>query len=217
VRRVLPLVLGAAGIGFAVIFWAARKRITGSGATISYEPQTPSPGSGYMATTTIPKQLTPEIINSARRWAVARGIPLQEVLATILVESSGNPRAWANKVNEDSRGLMQVNVRAWSALLKQNSMTTDDLWDVDKNIQIGTYIYAMYRQKVQALIAQSGCASAQSAPIATLTRLYYKGPAYVEKMIKECGSALQAMHPYKDAEAAVANWNNAMTKTTGVA
>ena len=170
-----------------------------------------------MTTVTIPKQLTPEIIDSARRWSQTRGIPLQEVLATILVESSGNPHAWANKANEDSRGLMQVNVRAWTSLLTQNGMTVADLWDVDKNIQIGTYIYATYRQKVQNLIAQSGCAAAQGAPIATLTRLYYKGPAYVETMIKECGAKLAAMHPYLNAEAAVANWDSAMAKTSGIA
>jgi len=215
VRRILPLILGAAGAGFLVILVAAKK-LSKSGATISYDP-TSSSGGGYVSTTTIPKQLTPEIINSARNWAQARGIPLQEVLATILVESSGNPRAWANKANEDSRGLMQVNIRALASLLKQNGMTVEDLWDVDKNIQIGTYIYAQYRQKVQNLIAQSGCAAAQNASIATLTRLYYKGPAYVETMIKECGPKLAAMHPYLNAEAAVANWNSAMAKTSAIA
>lgn len=214
-RRILPLILGAAGAGFLVILIAAKK-MTKSGVAISYEPQTSS-GGGYVTTTTIPKQLTQEIINSARNWSQARGIPLQEVLATILVESSGNPRAWANKANEDSRGLMQVNIRAWSSLLTQNGMTVEDLWNVDKNIQIGTYIYAQYRKKVQDLIAKYGCAAAQNAPIATLTRLYYKGPAYVETMIKECGPKLAAMHPYLNAEAAVANWNSAMTKTSGIA
>jgi hypothetical protein len=217
-RRVLPLILGAAGVGFLVILIAAKKALKSvPGATISYEPQAqPLIRSGYVATITIPKQLTLEIINSARKWANARGIPLQEVLATILVESVGNPKAWANKANEDSRGLMQVNIRAWSNLLTQNGMTVNDLWDIDKNIQIGTYIYANYRQKVQNLISQSGCAIAQSVPIATLTRLYYKGPTYVEKMIKACGPALQALHPYKDAERAVANWDSAMTKVSAV-
>ena len=108
--RVLPLVLGAAGAGFLVVLVAAKK-LAKSGAVISYEPQIPS-GGGYVNTVTIPKQLTPQIIQSARNWSQARGIPLQEVLATILVESSGNPRAWANKANEDSRGLMQVNIHA---------------------------------------------------------------------------------------------------------
>ena len=215
-RRIVPLLLGATGVGFAIILIAARRKLSSSGAVISYEPQTPS-GGGYMTTVTIPSQLTAEIVNSARKWASARGIPVSEVLATILVESSGKPHAWANKEKEDSRGLMQVNVRAWTNLLKQNGMTVDDLWDIDKNIQIGTYIYAQYRKKVQDLLAQAPCDEARSAPIATLTRLYYKGPAYVEKMIKECGDNLRNLHPFKDAEKAVANWDNAMAKVSAVA
>jgi soluble lytic murein transglycosylase-like protein len=213
-RRIVPLILGATGVGFLVILFAARKRLMSAGAVISYEPTTP--GGNYVTTVSIPKQLSLEIINSARKWANARGIPIQEVLATILVESSGNPRAWANKEKEDSRGLMQVNIRAWASLLSQNGMSVEDLWDIDKNIMIGTYIYAQYRKKVQDLLSQASCPAARSAPVATLTRLYYKGPAYVEKMIRECGSNLQALHPYKDAEKAVANWNNAMVKVSTV-
>lgn len=165
-----------------------------------------------MTTTTIPKQLTPEIIASARKWAQARGIPAQEVLATILVESSGNPRAWANKANEDSRGLMQVNIRAWSSFLSQNGLTVEDLWDIDKNIMVGTYIYAKFRNDVQALIAKSGCP--QTVPIDVLTRLYYKGPAYVQKKILACQDASS---PYKDADRAIANWQTAMNKVSAVA
>lgn len=216
-RRVLPLILGAVGVGFLAVFVVARKSLSPYGKLISFEPASPQMAPGRVAYMSIPSQLTPEIVASARNWAAARGISVQEVLATILVESSGNPRAWANKANEDSRGLMQVNVRAWGSLLTQNGMTVEDLWNVDKNIMIGTYIYAMYRKKVQDLIAQSNCPAAQAAPIATLTRLYYKGPSYVETMIKGCGDALAAMHPYKNAEAAVANWNNAMAKVASVA
>ena len=205
-RRVLPLLLGAVGVGFAVILIAARKSMS----TISYDPQLPASG-GYMTTITIPKQLTAEIIASARRWADIRGIPLQEVLATILVESSGNPRAWANKANEDSRGLMQVNINAWKSLLTQNGMTVDDLWNIDKNIQIGTYIYAQYRKAVADLIAKSGVP--QAAPLDALTRLYYKGPAYVKSKIL---AGKDASSPYKDADKALANWKLAMGKVSAV-
>ena len=222
----VPILLGTAGLGFLGILLAARKLRSGGGNVIAYE--TPAQfvpkaatytPSSYVQTVTIPKQLSLEIINSARKWANARGVPLSEVLATILVESSGNPRAWnhANPAKEDSRGLMQVNINAWKALLTANGMTVNDLWDIDKNIQIGTYIYAKHRQEVQSLIAQSGCAAAGSVPLATLTRLYYKGPAYVITMIKACGPAVQALHPYKDAEKAVADWNSAMSKVSAVA
>lgn len=165
-----------------------------------------------MPSIVIPKQLTLAIINSARKWAQTRGIPLQEVLATILVESSGKPRARAFTAKEDSRGLMQVNINAWAPYLKQLGMTVEDLWDIDKNIQVGTYIYAKYRAEVQNLIAKSGCP--QSAPIDVLTRLYYKGPAYVKSKILACKDASK---PYVGADKAIANWHAAMSKVSAVA
>lgn len=208
-KVLIPILLGAAGVGFGVVYLVARKRASG-GAVISYDPTTAS-GGGYVTTTTIPKQLTPVIVASARKWAQARGVPVQEVLATILVESSGNPRAWANKANEDSRGLMQVNIRAWASFLTQNGLTVEDLWDIDKNIMVGTYIYAKFRSEVQNLIAKSGCP--QSVPIDVLTRLYYKGPAYVRTKILACQDASK---PYKDADRAIANWQAARAKVSAI-
>lgn len=199
--RVIPIVLGAVGAGFLAVFFAARKYVGGGGATISYEPPTPTQGGRVSGV------FTADVIASAHKWAQARGVPAQEVLATIYVESRGNPRAWANLSTEDSRGLMQVNIRAWASLLAQNGMTANDLWDVDKNIMIGTYIYAKYRAEVQGLIAQSGCP--QSTPIDILTRLYYKGPAYVRKKILACQDASS---PYRDADKAIANWEAAKAK-----
>ena len=201
-----PVILALAGIGFVAALLGATKRAPG--AVISYDvpaPWPPAATGGYVTTTTIPKMFTAEIVASAIKWANARGVPAQEILATIYVESRGNPRAWANKVNEDSRGLMQVNVRAWAKSLAKYGMTVDDLWDIDKNIMIGSDIYATYRKKVQSLIAQSGVP--QAAPIDVLTRLYYKGPAYVQKKIL---AGLDASSPYKDADKAVANWKVAM-------
>jgi len=206
----MPLLLGATGLGFLAIYFVARRLITG--ATISYESSAlPASGGHYMPTIVMPKQLTLDIINSARKWAQLRGVPLQEVLATILVESSGKPRAWAHNEKEDSRGLMQVNVNAWASYLKQIGMTVADLWDIDKNIQVGTYIYAKYRAEVQRLIAQAGCP--QTAPIDVLTRLYYKGPAYVKSKILACKDASR---PYVNADKAIANWQAAMSKVSVV-
>jgi soluble lytic murein transglycosylase-like protein len=205
----LPLLLAAAGVGFGAILLAARK--ASSGKLISYTtPATPA-GGGYVATTIIPKGFTAEIIASAIKWAKVRGVPAQEILATIYVESRGNPRAWANLSTEDSRGLMQVNVNAWASKLQARGYSLDDLWDIDKNIEIGSEIYANYRQTVQNLIAQSGVP--QSAPIDVLTRLYYKGPAYVKKKIL---AGEDASHPYNNAEAAVQNWKVAMDLVRGV-
>jgi hypothetical protein len=194
------------------VLWAVRR--TPAGQTITYA--TPAtPAGGYVATTIIPKGFTPEIVASAVKWARARGVPAQEILATIYVESRGNPKAWANLSTEDSRGLMQINVRAWGSKLAARGYTEDDLWDVDKNIEIGSEIYANYRKTVQNLIAQSGVP--QSAPIDVLTRLYYKGPAYVKSKIL---AGEDASRPYKNAEAAVNNWKVAMdlaSRVTSVA
>lgn len=208
-----PVVLALAGVGFVAALAAALKRAP-AGSSISYQPPTSSGvGPGYLPSVVIPKGFTPEIIASATKWAAARGVPAREILATILVESSGNPRAWnhANPAKEDSRGLMQVNVNAWGASLAQYGLTIADLWDIDKNIQVGSAIYASYRAKVQTLIAQSGVP--QSAPLDVLTRLYYKGPAYVQKKIL---AGEDASHPYKNSDAAVANWKVAMTKANQV-
>ena len=108
---------------------------------------------------------------------------------------------------------MQININAWKSLLTSNGMTATDLWDIDKNIMIGTYIYAMYRKKVQDLLARASCP--QSASLAVLTRLYYKGPAYVEKAILAT-PCKDASRPYLNAAQAVANWNTAMAKVSAV-
>lgn len=202
----IPLVLLLAGAGFTAVLLGARalKRAP-TGKVIAHTAPSAPASSGYVPTTIIPKGFTAEIIASAIKWAKARGVPAQEILATIYVESRGNPRAWANLATEDSRGLMQVNVRAWGPKLAARGYSEDDLWDVDKNIEIGSEIYANYRKTVQNLIAQSGVP--QVAPIDVLTRLYYKGPAYVKKKIL---AGEDASAPYKDADKAVNNWKVAM-------
>jgi hypothetical protein len=241
-RRFMPLLLGAAGVGFGAMLYAAyrfaRSRPVGRMISTSSTPSTPTwvsvpnavratstPGGSYMPSITIPKAFfqgagnkAPIIVASAIKWAATRGIPVQEVLATIQVESTGNPCAWANKANEDSRGLMQINVRAWGSMIAQRGLTLSDTCaqddlrsNIDANIELGTYIYAKYRKEVQNLIAKSGVP--QAAPIDVLTRLYYKGPAYVKKKIL---AGVDASSPYKDAERAVANWKLAMSKASAV-
>jgi hypothetical protein len=254
VRRLVPLLLGTAGLGFLGVLLAARKLRGGKViasetpaqvAPSSYAPASvpaapvarapalapPSPpppprsSEGYVPAVAIPPELSPAIVASARKWAKARGLPVGEVLATILVESSGKVRAWNCQpgprpdgcTKENSRGLMQVNINAWMSLLKANGMAVEDLYDVDKNIMIGTYIYAKYRAEVQSLIAQSGVR--QKLPLGTITRLYYKGPKYVRDAIL-AGRVLgttPADRPYKQTAEAVANWNNAMAKVSSVA
>lgn len=238
----VPLLLGTAGLGFLGIMLAARSAARGRGRVITYEtparivappyvpsaytpPASPAAPSGYVQTITIPPELSAEIVNSARKWAAVRGVPTQEILATILVESSGKQRAWNCQpgprpngcTKEDSRGLMQININAWSPILAANGMTVADLYDVDKNIMIGSYIYAKYRAEVQSLIAQSGVR--QTMPLGTITRLCYKGPKYVRDAIL-AGRVLgttPTTRPYKQTAEAVAKWNRAMSKVSAVA
>lgn len=211
----LPVVLAVAGLGFlATIAGVLRRKPQGQ--VISYDTEASMPAG---STLTIPPQLwplasaqeAPVIMASVIKWAKVRGLPPQELVATIQVESRGNPKAWANLATEDSRGLMQVNVRTWANTLKKYGMVVEDLWDIDKNIMVGSDIYANYRKKVQSLIVQSG--KPQAAPIDVLTRLYYKGPAYVQKKIL---AGEDASRPYKNAEAAVNNWQIAMNLATRV-
>jgi hypothetical protein len=201
----LPIILAAAGVGFTAVLLSTFMKKSSVGKLISYQTPTAKTSGGYVSSVTIPSWISTEILTSARKWAKARGVPLREILATIYVESRGNPRAWANLSTEDSRGLMQVNVRAWASKLSSYGMTVDDLWDIDKNIMVGSDIYAKYRNEVLNLIAQSGVP--QSASIDVLTRLYYKGPAYVKKKIL---AGEDASHPYANAEAAINNWKVAM-------
>lgn len=234
------LTVAGLGFGGAIIYALTRKGgrlvtvspASPAGKLISYEtpasqmlpppaPNAPTPSSaGYVQTFTVPKsfsaridkavsQFSPAVMAAARKWASARGVPVREILATIALESGGNPKAHKNDKTEDSRGLMQVNVRAWKSLLDQNGLTPNDLYDPDKGVQIGSYIYATYRKKVQALVAASGVE--QTWPIDTLTRLYYAGPKYVEKMLKGAKKKADTSHPFKNAETYIAHWQYAMS------
>lgn len=215
----IPLVLVLAGVGFAAVLLGTRSiKRAPTGQVISYEPAVVSvlkPPSVTVPPTYVPAytigNFTPEIVASALKWARARGVPVEEILATIYVESRGNPRAWANLSTEDSRGLMQVNVNAWGSKLAARGYSESDLWDIDKNIEIGSEIYATYRNNVLSWISQSGVP--QSAPVDVLTRLAYKGPAYVKKKIL---AGEDASHPYANAEAAINNWKVAMNLASQV-
>lgn len=220
----LPVILAAAGVGFAATLVGALARKSGRhrmGRTITYElptarpPAAPGRSTGYVSTITLPKQFTPDVVMSVLKWARIRGVPPEELLATIYVESRGKPRGWecvpgprpdgCTKAN--SRGLMQVNVnvKAWRKLLAQRGYTVEDLWDPERNIEIGSLIYKKYRDGVLNWIAQSGVP--QAAPIDVLTRLAYKGPAYVKKKIL---AGRDASRPYRGAEKAINNWKVAM-------
>lgn len=154
------------------------------------------------------KNFSAEVLASARKWASARGVPLAEILATILLESRGNPSAHALSEKEDSRGLMQVNIRAHDALLKTRKYTPDDLYKVDVGIEIGSLIYAQARSKVANLVKL--CKAPQTHDLATLTRLYYAGPKYVIAMLQKAKTQADTAHPFKNSEIYVQHWQEAM-------
>jgi soluble lytic murein transglycosylase-like protein len=149
-----------------------------------------------------------EVMASAKKWAANRGVPLAEILATILLESGGNPKAQLVNDKEDSRGLMQVNIRAHGDMLKARGYTPEDLYKVDVGIEIGSLIYAQARAKVGELVKKSGVA--QTHDLGTLTRLYYAGPKYVVAMLQKAKTKEDTAHAFKNSETYVDHWHNAM-------
>lgn len=151
--------------------------------------------------------LSPEIRASAEKWAKKRGLPVIDVLTTILLESRGNPKAHALSSKEDSRGVMQVNVRAHAATLSKLGYKPDDLYNLDVGIEIGTYILAAYRKKV--LDALKANPVKQAHDVSTLTRLRYAGPKYVDNMLAKAKTTTDTVRPFKHAEVYVDHWKQA--------
>lgn len=146
------------------------------------------------------KGFSRDVIASAKKWAAKRGVPALDVLTTILLESRGNPQAHALSDKEDSRGAMQVNIRAHGDLIKRLGYGPDDLYKLDVGIEVGTAIYAAHRAKVMELIKQSGRQQEYTPDV--LTRLYYAGPKYATAWI------LKGTH-FKNMETYVDHWKEA--------
>jgi len=157
------------------------------------------------------RKMPPAVVASAKRFAAAKGLPLVDVMATILLESGGNPKAHKNDSVEDSRGLMQVNVRAHPELLKRKGMTPADLFDVDHGIDAGTDLLLAARNAVKAAVAKSRVPqSSQKHDLSTLTRLYYAGPKYVLDMLKRANGPEDTAHVFKRSEVYVDHWQQAV-------
>lgn len=122
--------------------------------------------------------LTPEIVESAQKWAEARGLPLQWVLSTILVESGGNPRTIGDRFiipEGASIGLMQVNTVAWQNVLKKAGVTRAMLFNIDKNIEWGTRIMRQKYDQVMTALNKTRRPLRNPVPIDVLMRLLYTG------------------------------------------
>lgn len=146
------------------------------------------------------KRFSKELVASAKKWASKRGLSSLDVLTTILLESRGDPKAHALTAKEDSRGAMQVNIRAHGDLLKKLGKTPDDLYTLDVGIEVGTYLLAQKRAKVLELIKQAGRTQEYTPDV--LTRLYYAGPKYATAWI------LKKTH-FKNMETYVDHWKEA--------
>lgn len=141
------------------------------------------------------KRLSKEVRASAAKWAKARSIPVIDVLTTIVLESRGNPKAHALTAKEDSRGAMQVNIRAHEDALKKLGYTPEDLYKLDVGIEVGTYVLAAKRKAVMDLLKKT--TRKQEYDLATLVRLYYAGPKYAAAWITK-GQHFKNMETYVD-------------------
>lgn len=140
-------------------------------------------------------------VESASKWSKARGIPLDWVLATILVESGGNPSASGDSDGR-SVGLMQIN-----SVAHAKEVTREQLLNPDTNIAWGTKFLREFRDGVTAAAGSRPL----PAPLDVLTRLAYKGPAYVYNALKRGEDPTKLAW----APAAIANWQKARTRVAG--
>ena len=194
-KAVLFVALGLGVLGFAMATPAFATE-----AWLSKEEKRKGKGKMGKTLKDAAKGFSAALVASAKKWAKARNIPVLDVLTTILLESRGNPQAHALSDKEDSRGAMQVNIRAHGDLLKQLGYTPDDLYKLDVGIEVGTALLASKRKKVMELIAQSKRQQEYTPDV--LTRLYYAGPKYATAWI------LNKTH-FRNMETYVDHWKEA--------
>lgn len=152
-------------------------------------------------------KLPSDIVKIAKKWAAARGLPPNWVLATIVVESGGNPNLVGDSGGR-SIGLMQVNSIAHADRLAAAGVTREMLFDPDTNVKWGTLLLReVYDQVKKALVGRT-----PPAPIDVIVRLAYKGPTPV----------IQALQSGRDprtlsyAPPSVLAWNDALARTAGL-
>jgi hypothetical protein len=145
-------------------------------------------------------------VQYAAKWAKRYGLPLDWVLATILVESGGNPNARGD-ADGRSRGLMQVNVMAHARELAASGLSAEHMFDPAKNIEWGVKLLRRFRDDVlRALGGRS-----PPAALDEITRLSYKGPTTVLAALRRGENPLTISW----APPAIARWRNAMARVRG--
>lgn len=137
-------------------------------------------------------------IQYAAKGARANRLPLDWVLTTILVESSGNPRS-VGDADGRSVGLMQVNIVA-----NPTGLSREQMFDPATNIEWGTKLLGHFRDQV--VMALGGRPAL--APLDEITRLAYKGPTTVLAALQRGENPLGLSW----APAAIANWRREMAR-----
>jgi uncharacterized FlaG/YvyC family protein len=86
----------------------------------------------------------PEISNEMRKYSLQRNLDSNFVLAVIIKESSGN-----GKLNFiGGKGLMGITGIAIKEA-KRNGIKTTNVFDVNQNINVGTFLLSYYSEKLQ--------------------------------------------------------------------
>lgn len=137
-------------------------------------------------------------VQSASKWAKRRGLPLEWVLATIIVESQGRPNV---RGDSDGRsvGLMQVNTVAHA-----KDVSAAQMLDPETNIEWGTKYMLEFRDNVLKNLA----GRAPPIPLDVIVRLAYKGPSTVYAVLRRGENPASISW----APEAISNWQRAMYK-----
>jgi hypothetical protein len=149
-----------------------------------------------------------QYVQLASTWARKRSLPIEWVLATILVESGGNARA-AGDADGRSAGLMQVNTVAHAQEMAAAGVTRAQMFDPATNIEWGTKYMAAFRAQIQAALG----GRRSPAPLDEILRLSYKGPAAVLSALKRGEDPTSTI---SWAPAALSNWRQAMARVTAL-
>jgi hypothetical protein len=130
-------------------------------------------------------RLTPDIVAAAMKWGAFYGVPVPWILATIVAESGGNPRAVGDFHRLPgigaSVGLMQVNTVAEAGPLRRAKVTRAMLMIPDINVKWGTMILKRKYDLVREALAKArnkrvaNTIAARPALLGELTRLLYTG------------------------------------------
>lgn len=142
-------------------------------------------------------------VQSARKWSTLYRVPLEWVLATILVESGGKPNARGD-ADGRSVGLMQVNVIAHAAEMAQAGVSASQMTIPDVNIQWGTKYLKQFKDDVETALG----GRQPPIPLDWIVRLAYKGPATVESVLRKGGNPATISW----APEALRRWSAAMTR-----